>query len=263
VRVQFTWGYWFIAALPPTAIVIAVLLVCIVVLYKPEVQPVISYKMVQTQLDVLGPLSRKEWISEGVLCFTLTGWLTTSYHGIDSAWIALVAFVVLIATGVLESGTFRKAIDWELLVYMGVTLSIPALLTGAEIDRWLVELLSPIILPFQDNPGLFFVVIALLTYALKLFFTSFLTVVTLSVALLPLSVDIGMSPWIIAMIVLMASEVWFFPFQVDWHTLAYSTSEKKGFSYPLMCRVNPFYAIAYIIALIAAIPYWRYLGLMG
>jgi anion transporter len=263
VRVQFTWGYWFIAALPPTAIVIGILLVCIVVLYKPEVQPVISYKMVQTQLDVLGPLSRKEWISQAVLCFTLTGWLTTSYHGIDSAWIALVAFVVLIATGVLESGTFRKAIDWELLVYMGVTLSIPALLTGAGIDRWLVELLSPIILPFQDNPGLFFVVIALLTYALKLFFTSFLTVVTLSVALLPLSVDIGMSPWIIAMIVLMASEVWFFPFQVDWHTLAYSTSEKKGFSYPLMCRVNPFYAIAYIIALIAAIPYWRYLGLMG
>jgi hypothetical protein len=30
-----------------------------------------------------------------------------------------------------------------------------------------------------------------------------------------------------------------------------------------MARINPIYAIAYIAALIAAIPYWRYLGLMG
>ena len=101
------------------------------------------------------------------------------------------------------------------------------------------------------------------TYALKLLFTSFLTVVTLTVTLIPLAVDVGMSPWIIAMIILMASEVWFFPFQVDWHTLAYSTTEAKGFTYPLMCRVNPFYAVAFIVALIASIPYWRYLGLMG
>jgi hypothetical protein len=136
-------------------------------------------------------------------------------------------------------------------------------MTQARIDQWLVELITPVIEPFMSHPAWFFGVIALLTYALKLFFTSFLTVVTLSVALVPLSVDVGMSPWIIAMIVLMASEVWFFPFQVDWHTMAYSTTEKKGFSYPLMCRLNPVYALAYIVAMIAAIPYWRYLGLMN
>jgi hypothetical protein len=146
---------------------------------------------------------------------------------------------------------------------MGVTLSIPELLTRAKIDQWLVELISPVILPFLHSPSLLFIVIAVLTYALKLFFTSFLTVVTLSVALLPLSVDIEMSPWVIAMIILMASEVWFFPFQVDWHTLAYSTSDRKGFTYPLMSRINPFYALAYILALLVAIPYWRYLGLVG
>ena len=123
--------------------------------------------------------------------------------------------------------------------------------------------MSPVITPFLDSPVRFFVVIALLTYLLKLVFTSFLAVVTLCVALLPLSIDVGMSPWIIAMIILIASEVWFFPYQVDWHMLAYSTTDGKGFSYPLMCRINIFYAAAYIVALIVAIPYWRYLGLMG
>jgi hypothetical protein len=219
--------------------------------------------MVQNQLDVLGTLSRKEWTTLAVLCFTLGGWLTISYHGIDGAWISLISLCILVNTGVLGWGMLKKGIDWELLIYMGATLSIPTLLTQAKIDGWLVNLLSPLILPFLESPALTFVIIALIAYAVKLVFTSFLTVVTLSVALLPLSLDMNVSPWIVTMIILIASEVWFFPFQVDWHTLAYSTTEGKGFSYPLMYRINPFYAIAYILALIAAIPYWRYLGLVG
>ena len=160
-------------------------------------------------------------------------------------------------------GTLKKGIDWELLIYMGATLSIPTLLTQLKIDGWMVSLISPLILPLLHSPALMIIVIVLITYAVKLVFTSFLTVVTLTVALLPLATDMNISPWVVAMIVLMASEVWFFTFQVDWHTLAYSTTDGKGFNYPYMYRINPFYALAYIVALLAAIPYWRYLGLMG
>ena len=263
VRAQFTWGYWFVAALPPTLIVAVIILLAAVLLYRPESRPKISYTMVQTQLNILGGLSSKEWISLAVLCFTVTGWLTAPYHGVDGAWIAIIAFAVLINAGILDWAMMRKGIDWELLIHMGVTLSIPTLLRQAKIDQWLVDVISPLILPVMDHPAWFFIVIALITYALKLVFTSFLAVVTLCVALLPLSIDVGMSPWIIAMIILIASEVWFFPYQVDWHMLAYSTTDGKGFSYPLMCRINIFYALAYIVALIAAIPYWRYLGLMN
>jgi anion transporter len=263
VREQFTWGYWFLAALPLTLVVVVIILSSTLFLYRPESKAQVSYKMVQNQLDVLGSLSRNEWITLGVLCFTVVGWLTISYHGIDGAWISLIALCVLVNTGVLGWGMLKKGIDWELLIYMGATLSIPVLLTQAKIDEWLVGLASPVILPFLDKPALSFIIIALIAYAVKLVFTSFLTVVTLTVALLPFSVDMGISPWIMAMIILVGSEVWFFTFQVDWHTLAYSTTQGKGFSYPLMSRINFFYALAYLIALIAAIPYWRYLGLMG
>ena len=263
VRAQFTWGYWFLAALPPTLLVTVVILISAMFLYRPESQAQVSYKMVQNQLGVLGRLSQKEWLTLAVLCFTVGGWLTIAYHGIDGAWVSLISLCVLVNTGVLGWGMLKKGIDWELLLYMGATLSIPTLLTQAKIDGWLVSLLSPLILPFLDSPAVTFIIIALLTYAVKLVFTSFLTVVTMMVALLPLATDMGISPWIMAQIILVASEVWFFPFQVDWHTLAYSTTGGKGFSYPLMYRINPFYALAYIAALIAAIPYWRYLNLVG
>ena len=263
VRAQFTWGYWFVAALPPTIVVIIIVLLCAIFIYRPESQPKISYTMVRTQLNILGRLSFKEWISLGVLLFTVGGWLTAPYHGIDGAWIAIIAFAVLVNTGVIDWNMLRKGIDWELLIHMGVTLSIPTLLRQSRIDQWLVDVISPLILPFMGSPMWFFLIIALLTYVLKLIFTSFLAVVTLCVALLPLSIDVGMSPWVLAMIILIASEVWFFPYQVDWHMLAYSTTDGKGFSYPLMLWINPIYALAYLVALLAAIPYWRYLGLVG
>lgn len=262
VRGQFTWGYWFSAALPPTLIVMVIIIGATMLLYQPESQSQVSYKMVQTQLEILGPLSKYEWITLAVLCATVTGWLTGSMHKIDGAWVSLLALCVLINTGVLGLGMLKKSIDWEMLIYMGATLSIPTLLTEAKIDQWLVALLAPLVVPFSATPALAFIVIALITYAVKLVFTSFLTVVTLVIALLPLAADLQINPWIMIMIVLVASEVWFFPFQVDWHTLAYGTTDGKGFSYRDMNRIHLFYAAAYLIALVAAIPYWRYLGLM-
>jgi len=262
VRAKFTWGYWFLAALPPTLVVVAIILGGTLLLYRPEARAQVSYRMVENQLGVLGPLSTHEWITLVILCFTIVGWLTTGYHKIDGAWVSLAALCVLVNTGVLGWGMVKKGIDWEMLICMGATLAIPTLLTEAKIDKWLVSLVGPLILPFVDYPALCFLVIALITYVIKLAFTSFLTVVTLCVALLPLAGALGIDPWVMAMIILIASEVWFFPFQVDWHTMAYSTTDGKGFSYGLMYRINPFYAVAYIVGLMAAIPYWRFLGLM-
>ncbi len=263
VRAEFTWGMWFLAALPPTLVVIVVVLVSTIFLYRPETQARISYEMVHNQLQVLGPLSRNEWVTLGTLIFMVGGWLSVSYHGIDSAWISLIGLCVLINTGVLGWGMMKKGIDWEMLIYLGATLSIPAILSKAKIDQWLLGFISPFILPLVDRPMLAFIVIALMIYVLKLVFTSGLAVITLSILLIPLSEDLGISPWIMVMIILISTEVWFFPFQVDWHTLAYSSTEGKGFTYRLLCRMNPIYALAYILALMAAIPYWRYLGLMN
>ena len=263
VRAQFTWGYWFVATLPPTLVVIATVLLGVNLLYRPETQSRVSYRMVQNQLQILGPLSREEWITLGVLGFTVAGWLTFSHHKIHAAWISLTGLCVLINTGVLGWGMLKKGIDWEFLIYLGATLSIPSLLTKAKLDEWLSGFLAPFVLPFVDQPAIAFIIIALMGYTLKLVFTSRLVVITLVVALSALSQNMGISPWVMTMIILMGAEVWFFRFQVDWHTMAYATTDGKAFTYPLMYRINPVYALAYILGLIAGIPYWRYLGLIG
>src|SRR5256885_1125936 len=42
VRSQFTWGYWFLAALPPTLIVTVIVLFSTILLYRPETQAHVS-----------------------------------------------------------------------------------------------------------------------------------------------------------------------------------------------------------------------------
>ena len=51
VREQFTWGYWFLAALPPTLVVVVIVLASTMFLYRPESKAQVSYKMVQNQLE--------------------------------------------------------------------------------------------------------------------------------------------------------------------------------------------------------------------
>ena len=262
VRAQFTWGYWFLATFPPTLVVIGIVLLSINLLYRPESQARVSYQMVDNQLEILGSLSRQEWITLGTLFFMITGWITFSYHGIQGAWISLIGLCILINTGVLGWEMLKKGIDWEFLIFLGATLSIPSILTSGKIDAWLAGFFSPLITPFASNPAYSLLLIALLANALKFVFATRLTVITLALALLPLSHDMGMSPWVVTMAILMGAETWFFRFQIDWHTLAYATTEGKGFTYPLMLRINPFFLIAYLLGLLAAIPYWKYLGLM-
>jgi di/tricarboxylate transporter len=262
VRATFTWGHWFLAAFPPALVTITIVLISTYFLYRPETESAISYKMIGNQLEILGPLSTHEWITLGVLSLTVIGWLTFSYHHIQGAWVALFALCVLINTGVLGWSAFQKSIDWEFLIYLGATQSLPELLAKAKIDTWLSSSFLPLVLPFIRTPVITFIVIALIGFALKLVFSQRLTVLTLVIALVPLAAQLNVNPWVVTMVILIGSEPWFFRYQIDWHTLAYATTEGKGFSYPLMCRVNPFFAFAYLVSIIAAVPYWRYLGLI-
>jgi anion transporter len=262
VRATFTWGHWFLAAFPPALVTIIIVLTSTYFLYRPETESAVSYKMIRNQLEILGPLSAHEWITLGVLCFTVVGWLTFSYHHIQGAWVALIAVCALINTGVLGWSAFKSSIDWEFLIYLGATQSLPELLAKAKIDTWLSSSFLPLVLPFIETPVITFIVIALIGFVLKLVFSQRLTVLTLIIALVPLAARLNVNPWVVTMVGLIGSEPWFFRYQIDWHTLAYATTEGKGFSYPLMSRVNPFFALAYLVSIVAAVPYWRYLGLI-
>lgn len=61
--------------------------------------------------------SKHSWLAMLIICFTIMGWLTTPFHGLSEAIVALAAVGVLAAFRLLEQEDIKK-INWPILLLM-------------------------------------------------------------------------------------------------------------------------------------------------
>ena len=122
MRAQFTWGYWFLAALPPTLVVIIIILLVhdFSLSARVATEDLLYDGANPTQYSWAAVAQRMD--QSGRAAFHGRRLAYAPYHGIDGAWIAIIAFATLVNTGIVDWNMLRKGIDWELLIHMGVTL---------------------------------------------------------------------------------------------------------------------------------------------
>jgi hypothetical protein len=90
-------------------------------LYRPETKPHVSYEMVKNQLDA--PVICRE--TNGLLLgFFALRWRAGCFLPRDRRCVD-ADLTLHPDQSVLGWGMLKKEIDWELLIYMGATLSIP------------------------------------------------------------------------------------------------------------------------------------------
>ena len=83
----------------------------------------------------------------GVLLVTLVLWMTDSVHGVNAAWVGLVAAVVLLSPGfgVVPTALFKASVDFGLLLFVAGALAVGALVNtsglGALIGQGLQAVL--------------------------------------------------------------------------------------------------------------------------
>lgn len=75
------------------------------------------------QLRLLGPLTREERVAVITVLSCIIMLVLQPLHGIDSAWIMLVGFAILVISGVLNRKTISTGIDWTFLLFLGVVFS--------------------------------------------------------------------------------------------------------------------------------------------
>lgn len=121
-RVEFGWTAWAVAAAPAGLVVIGGLWLAIHLLFRlpPGAGLRVSRERLQAQLDILGPFTRREAFSLGVLALALVGWSTTPLHGVGEAWVALGGLLLFFLGGVLDRGSFRANVDLGFLLFLGV-----------------------------------------------------------------------------------------------------------------------------------------------
>lgn len=259
---QITWGGWALAALPLALVTFAGGFTATMLLLPTEFQPKISAGSIETQIEALGPLSRAEIINGVVLLGAVIGWISVPYHQIDGAWIALSGLAILLAFNLLDRATFRAGIYWDFLFYLGAVLSLTAVVHHLGVDDWVIRQLAPMLQPMAAHPERFLLGLGLAVFAARFILPSFPLVSVLVITVVPIAVEAGIRPQALLLVICTTVAVWFLPYQSTYYLALYFGTKEKAFSHGQVRLLAWSYGLTYLLAIVVAIPYWRWLGLI-
>jgi len=259
---QVTWGSWVFTALPMLVVTFVVGYAATLLLLPPESQPTTSRGLIETQIEALGPVSTAEWINGGVLLSALVGWVTAPYHGIDVAWVAMIGIGLLLAGNLLDRVTFRAGIYWDFLFYLGAVLSLTGVVRHLKVDAWVIEQLTPLLQPLAAQPTYFLLSMALIVFAARFILPSIPLVSVLIITVVPIATEGGINPLVLTLVICTTVSVWFLPYQSTYYLALYFGTKEKAFSHGQVRLLAWSYGAIYLLAIAAAIPYWRWLGLL-
>ena len=119
--IELTYATWAMAAIVPG---IVSLLLVPWILYKvapPEIKhtPAAS-DLASTELKAMGPMKWSEWLMLLVFGLVAILWVTSKFHGIDYAVVALLGISVLLVTGVLDwEDLISEKSAWSVFIWYG------------------------------------------------------------------------------------------------------------------------------------------------
>lgn len=265
VRYRITWGSWFVTYLPTMAVLAVLFWAAIQILCRPRSVTPLSREYLDREIAALGPLGHAEKTTIATLFATVFLWMTGPWHGIDGATVALAAVAFLSVTGVVDRSSFQTKVSWTGLLYVGFTLNLAEVLPYLGIDRWLGDAIQPFFAPLAQHPGLFFAALMLVVFALRQFLISDFAVVTLMVLILaPVAGAAGLSPWTIGIAThLMVQSIWILPFQSDTYLVSHQAASNRLAGQRKATLLSLVASACTFAAVLASLPYWRYLGLIA
>jgi anion transporter len=258
---RFGWIGWLAAAAPVGIVCFIGALVVLLVMLRPERHGEVSAETIRRQSRILGPVSRQERVAIAALAVLVVGLAAQPLLQIDAAWLALAALVIVTA-GVLDRERFRSLMDWGFLVFLGVLLGSGAVLQSGGVDKWISSLLLSAT-GAVSSPGLLVIVFAVLVMLSRIVLPSRPAMVLLSLALVPAAPALGISPWVLGFVVLVASNVWVLPYQGLEYLIARDATQGEAFDDRQGTQVGAALTLVRLLAIAVAVPVWQAMGLVG
>lgn len=262
-RARMGWVNWFLAALPTHLILFALTMAFLLARYKPEGPDALPTETLALQRRVLGRLSRDERSALAVLAALLVGFATQALHGVDPAWLAVAAVAALFLLGAVDNATFEQGVNVSFLLYVGVVLGFGRVFAHVGLDRWLSAQVGAVTGLVGDSAVRCLVVVAAVAALTGLALRPSPLVLVLGVALLPMAASAGVQPWVVMFSLMLANNLWLYPQQNVLYQAAYYASGERAFDHGQARPLAFAYAGCVLVAILASIPYWRWLGLIG
>ena len=260
-RARVDWFTWLRGAAPVGALVLLGALAALWLLFRPERPPTISHEALQRQYRVLGAPSKHEIVTAAAVAVFLAGMVLEPVLHADPAWFATTALVVSLAGGVLDRATFRSGIAWGFLVLFGLLVNSGAVFHSVGIDRWIAGWLVPV--ARLAGPSAMVVLLGAVVAVCRLALPRVPANFLLTLGLIPIAPQLGLSPWLVGFIVLTVGNTWLLPSLSDFYILMRDGTKGEMFTDRDGLRMGVVLTLLVLAAIAASVPYWRAIGLIS
>ena len=215
---ELNWMTWAWYGAPANLILFAGLVGAIVLLYRGKARPAATTRggsdSLALQLALLGPPSRKEKIAFIVGLLMLIGFVTQPLHGVNPAWVAVLALGALAAGGVATANTLQRA-NWSFALLFGILAGISTIFAETRLDAWLAAEVSAAIGDLGSSPVLFVGALTLLCFAVSLVVRWQASAPLITIALAPVAAASGIDPFVVGLVAVIACHGFFLSYQSD------------------------------------------------
>jgi di/tricarboxylate transporter len=168
---------------------------------------------------------------------------------------------VLGATRVLSSNAVRD-INWNFMLLLGVLMGMADVFSANGLDRWLGSLASGALGAATSTPLVFVLGLAVLCMALSFVLRLQAAIGVLIVTLAPAAQVRGIDPWIVALVVLVAYNTFFFSYQNTMYLALQNGTAGRLFRHAQTRPLAVAYPVLALVALAASVPWWHALHLL-
>jgi DASS family divalent anion:Na+ symporter len=138
--VDLTWIRWATAAIVPGLLTLTLVPYLLYRLNPPEIRDTrAAQRLAVDELRRMGPLSRREWRLIAILLGVMAGWITSPWHGLQNAFVALAGLTAILLCRVMEwDDLLRETKAWDALLWFAGLI----MMTGALTESGVIKVVS-------------------------------------------------------------------------------------------------------------------------
>ena len=263
-RANLNWVSWAVRAAPLHVVLLVGVLGLIIWRCAPRTgmsSPLSSRAALHLQQKLLGRMTTHERIAALVTVALLVGFATQPLHGVDAAFVTILAFVVMAATGLLTLATLQ-AVNWNSVLLLGVLASMSQVVSVTKLDAWFSTVMVGALGGLTAAPMLFVAALTLLSMCLSLVVRWQAAVPLIVLALGPVAQGAGIDPWVVAVVALTATNTFFLPYQSTIYLALFSGGASRLMNH---AQARPYaygYAVLTLVGLLVSVPVWHAMGLV-
>lgn len=260
-------GSWIKAMMLPMMVLTGLIIAGLFMVLKPGKLSAASKESFVNEYQALGPWTRNEIISTILLVLTFLMFLTEKLHGIGNVPVCLGSFFLFFAFQVLETEDIQKGVAWNLILFLGCILALPAIFANPDIgiSAWIKQLILPVLALFGGNPWVFILIVPLLMFIWRFLDIAWMIpTMALLVSMLPtIQTEFGIHPLVTSCLMIMAGNFTLLHYMQPFALMGSALAKERTWTQDQLLKYGVVYLLSCMVTLIVSMVYWKATGFVN